>query len=101
MTADEAERILAGQAAARERGVHWGGSVQGRRIKATVEQIAVIRRLRSEGGEIAAIARATGLSRRTIYRILAEDCNASPGFSDGGSVGMVVCGTGPVYALDQ
>ena len=46
-----AERILAGQAAARERGVRWGRSVQGRRIKATVEQIAVIRRLRSEGGK--------------------------------------------------
>jgi DNA invertase Pin-like site-specific DNA recombinase len=91
-----AERILAGQAAARERGVRWGGSVQGRRIRATVEQLAVIRRLRSEGGEIAAIARATGLSRPTIYRILAEDCNASSGFSDGESVGRVVCGTGPV-----
>ncbi len=52
--------------------------------------------LRSEGGEIAAIARATGLSRPTIYRILAEDCNASSGFSDGESVGRVVCGTGPV-----
>jgi transcriptional regulator of acetoin/glycerol metabolism len=91
-----AERILAGQAAARERGIRWGGSIRGRRIRATVEQIAVIRRLRSEGGEIAAIARATGLSRPTIYRILAEDCNASSGFSDGESVGRVVCGTGPV-----
>ena len=91
-----AERILAGQAAARERGVRWGGSVQGRRIRATVEQIAVIRHLRSEGGEIAAIARATGLSRPTIYRILGEGCNASSGLSDGERVGRVVCGTGPV-----
>jgi len=72
-----AERILAGQAAARERGVRWGGSIRGRRIRATVEQIAVIRRLRSEGGKIGAIARATGLSRPTIYRILGEDSNAS------------------------
>jgi Dimerisation domain/Helix-turn-helix domain of resolvase len=84
------------RAAARERGIHWGGSVPGRRIRATVEQIAVIRRLRSEGGEIAAIARATGLSRPTIYRILGEDCNASSGFSDGEPVGRVVRGTGPV-----
>ena len=91
-----AERILAGQAAARERGIRWGGSIRGRRIRATVEQIAVIRRLRSKGGEIAAIARATGLSRPTIDRILAEDCNVSSGFSDGGPVGRVVCGTGPV-----
>src|SRR5271154_727525 len=42
-----AERILAGQAAAKERGIRWGGSIRGRRIRATVEQIAVIRRLRS------------------------------------------------------
>ena len=65
-------------------------------IRATLEHIAIIRRLRSEGGEIAAIARATGLSRPTIYRILAEDCNASSGFSDGGSVSRVVCGTAAV-----
>ena len=31
-----------------------------------VEQVEAIRRLRSEGGEIAAIARATGLTRPTI-----------------------------------
>ena len=67
-----AERILAGQTAARMRGVHWGGSVRGRRIKVTVEQTVSIRRLRSEGQEIAAIARGTGLSRPTIYRILDE-----------------------------
>ncbi len=40
-----------------------------------------------EGGEIAAIARASGLSRPTISRILGEDCNASSGFSDGEPVG--------------
>jgi DNA invertase Pin-like site-specific DNA recombinase len=59
-------------------------------------QDSYIRRLTSEGGEIAAIARATGLSRPTIYRILAQDCNASSGFSDGRSVSRVVCGTGAV-----
>ena len=77
-----AERILAGQTAARMRGVRWGGSARGRRIKVTAEQIASIRRLRSEGQEIAAIARGTGLSRPTIYRILAEKCNVSIGLSD-------------------
>jgi len=91
-----AERILAGQAAARERGVRWGGSVRGRRIRARAERIAVIRRLRSEGGEIAAIARATGLSRPTIDRIRGEDCNASARFSDGEAVGRMVCGAGQV-----
>jgi predicted DNA-binding transcriptional regulator AlpA len=48
--------------------------------------------LRSEGGEIAAIARATGLSRPTIYRILGEECNASSKFSAGEPVGRMVCG---------
>ena len=67
-----AERILAGQAAARIRGVRWGGSLLGRRIKVTVEQISLIRRMKSEGQEIASIARGTGLSRPTIYRVLDE-----------------------------
>jgi DNA invertase Pin-like site-specific DNA recombinase len=33
------ERILAGQSAARDRGVHWGGSRRGRRIKVTGEHL--------------------------------------------------------------
>src|SRR4051812_12574630 len=67
-----AERILAGQEAARGRGVHWGGSAPGRRIKVTQEQIASIGRLKSEGQTVAGIARATGLSRPTVYRLLKE-----------------------------
>jgi DNA invertase Pin-like site-specific DNA recombinase len=69
------------------------GSIRGRRSRATAEQIAVIRRLRSEGGEIAATARATGLSRPTIYRILSENCNASPRSRDGKPIGEMVCET--------
>ena len=88
-----AERILAGQAAARGRGVHWGGSLAGRRIKVTVEQVAAIRRLRSEGGEIAAMARATGLSRPTIYRILGQECQASTRSVTAKSAGGIDCGT--------
>src|SRR5436190_16723422 len=42
---------------------------------------------RHQGGEIAAIARATGLSRPTIDRILGEDWNGSSGFSEGEPVG--------------
>ena len=91
-----AERILAGQSAARERGVHWGGSVRGRRIKVTAEQVATIRRLRSEGGEIAAIARATGLSRPTIYRILGEERQGSSVPGDGGLAGGIACGARPM-----
>jgi DNA invertase Pin-like site-specific DNA recombinase len=64
------ERILAGQAAARAEGKRWGGSVKGRRVKVQAEQIAAIRRSVAEGQPIAAIARATGLSRPTVYSVL-------------------------------
>lgn len=65
-----AERVLAGQAAARERGVTWGGRKPGTRIRVTVEAERVIQRLHREGSKIAAIARAVGLSRPTIYAVL-------------------------------
>lgn len=65
-----AERVLAGQAAARERGVTWGGSEKGRRLRVTDEQVEQIRRMSQEKVKIAAIARATGLSRPTIYAYL-------------------------------
>jgi DNA invertase Pin-like site-specific DNA recombinase len=84
-----AERILAGETAARMRGVRWGGSTRGRRIKVTVEQTVAIRRMKSEGQAIAAIARGTGLSRPTIYRIIDEQCNASTVSSDSKSVGKM------------
>ena len=86
-----AEGILAGQSAARERGVHWGGSARGRRIKVTGEQVAAIRRRKSEGGEIAGIARATGLSRPTIYRILGEEREGSSLPGDGGPARGIAC----------
>ncbi len=66
------ERILAGQAVARANGKSWGGSQKGRRIKVTSEQSQTIHRLKDEGQRIAAIARATGLSRPTIYSVLGE-----------------------------
>jgi len=66
------ERILAGQAVARANGKRWGGSQKGRRIKVTPEQSQTIHRLKDEGQSIAAIARATGLSRPTIYNVLSE-----------------------------
>jgi DNA invertase Pin-like site-specific DNA recombinase len=64
------ERILAGQAVARANGKHWGGSEKGRRVTVTDEQIESVRRLKDEGKKITAIARATGLSRPTIYRMI-------------------------------
>lgn len=65
-----AERILAGQLAARAAGKTWGGSKPGRRLKVTDEQVETVRRLRGEDQPIAGIARATGLSRPTVYAIL-------------------------------
>ena len=64
------ERILAGQAAARAAGKRWGGSVKGRRLKVSPEQVATICRMRDDGATKAAMARATGLSRPTVYDVL-------------------------------
>jgi DNA invertase Pin-like site-specific DNA recombinase len=65
------ERVLAGQAVARERGVRFGRPVgPGKRTKVTSEQEAMIVRLAGEGEKKARIARATGLSRPTIYAVL-------------------------------
>jgi DNA invertase Pin-like site-specific DNA recombinase len=50
----------------------WGGARKGRRLKSTAEQVSSIRRLRSEGKAVAAIARATGLSRPTVDRVLGQ-----------------------------
>ena len=66
------ERIVAGQAAAKAAGKRWGGSKKGRRITVKPEQIRTIERLRKEETPITAIARATGLSRPTVYSVLAE-----------------------------
>lgn len=65
-----AERVLAGQAAARAAGKKWGGSQKGRLLTVTPEQVAAVQRMHAEGAKIAAIARATGLSRPTVYRLL-------------------------------
>jgi DNA invertase Pin-like site-specific DNA recombinase len=65
-----AERILAGQAAARAAGKTWGGSPKGRRLKVTAEQESAVRRMKGEGTGVSAIARTTGLSRPTVYRVL-------------------------------
>jgi DNA invertase Pin-like site-specific DNA recombinase len=62
-----AERVRAGQAIARANGKTWGGSEPGRLLHVTPEQVTMIRRMKREGARIAAIARATGLSRPTVY----------------------------------
>ena len=67
------ERIAAGQSVARANGKKWGGSKKGRRVKVSNETIEIIRRLRQEGKPIAAVARAVGVSRPTVYSVLADD----------------------------
>lgn len=67
------ERIVAGQKVARANGKTWGGSQKGRRLRVTAEQLATIRRMHAEGASKAAIARATGLSRPTVYAALPSD----------------------------
>jgi DNA invertase Pin-like site-specific DNA recombinase len=74
-----AERQTAGIAAAKAAGVKFGrpkgqgghAGAKGRRVKVTPEQEVMVRRLKSEGAAVAAIARATGLSRPTVYSVLA------------------------------
>ncbi len=65
------ERIRAGQAVARANGKRWGGSQKGRHITVTAEQLQTVQRLKGEGEKVAAIVRATGRSRPTVYRVLA------------------------------
>jgi hypothetical protein len=65
-----AERVIAGQAKARAEGKTWGGSEKRRRVKVTDEQVTLIRRLRREGESVSSIARATNLTRPTVYSYL-------------------------------
>jgi DNA invertase Pin-like site-specific DNA recombinase len=64
------ERIRAGQAVALANGKRWGGSCKGRRVKVTLEQAQAIHHLKKKGEKVATIARATGLSRPTIYNVM-------------------------------
>ena len=65
------ERVLAGQAAARDRGVKFGRPKgTGKPLRVSPEHRRIARQLKSEGMPVARIARTIGLSRDTIYRIL-------------------------------
>ena len=67
-----AERVAAGQAAARRNGKTWGGSKKGWRWKVTDDQLLAVREMKAAGKPIAQIARVTQLSRPTIYKILKD-----------------------------
>ncbi|REK05516.1 MAG: recombinase family protein [Planctomycetota bacterium] len=65
------ERQAAGIAAAKAAGKRWGGSKPGVRKKVTDTQIAAIKSLRESHTPIKQIAAAVGLSRPTVYSVLA------------------------------
>jgi DNA invertase Pin-like site-specific DNA recombinase len=65
------ERQTAGIEAAKAAGVRWGGSEKGRLLTVTKEQVATVKRLHKQEEKIAVIARSVGLSRPTVYRLLA------------------------------
>ena len=66
------ERVLAGQQVARRKGKTWGGSEKGWRWKVSDEQVTAIKEMKAARTPIAKIARITGLSRPTIYRVLSQ-----------------------------
>ena len=65
-----AERVLAGQEAARKRGKRWGGSRRGHRKSRTAERVGSVLKLYREGTSKAEISRAVSLSIPTIYSII-------------------------------
>ena len=67
-----AERVHAGQQVARRKGKTWGGSEKGWRWRVTDEQVTAIQEMKAARTPIAKIARITGLSRPTIYRVLSH-----------------------------
>jgi len=58
--------------AARRKGKTCGGSEKGCRWRVTDEQVAAIQEMKAARTPIAKIARITGLSRPTIYRVLSH-----------------------------
>jgi DNA invertase Pin-like site-specific DNA recombinase len=69
------ERQPNGIAAAREENggrCPWGGRKPGTRVKVTVEKEQVIRTMHRQGLKIAAIARSTELTRKTVYAVLSR-----------------------------
>jgi DNA invertase Pin-like site-specific DNA recombinase len=67
------ERQLAGIAAAKEAGKHWGGRKAGTRIKLTVEKEEAAKKMAEGGKPIAEIARVLDVTRQTVYRALGRE----------------------------
>jgi DNA invertase Pin-like site-specific DNA recombinase len=67
------ERQAAGIAAAKAQGKTWGGRQAGQRYKVTKEIARQIRRMKTAGEAVAAIARVCQVSRPTVYAVLADE----------------------------
>ena len=65
-----AERVLAGQAAAKAAGRSIGGRKAGTRVRLTEEKERAVKRLHRTGTSVSEIARTLQLSRPTIYKAL-------------------------------
>ncbi len=61
------ERTLAGQAAARKRGITWGGRKPGHRYRLTPERLQALKAMLDQGLSKTAISRQLGISRSTVY----------------------------------
>jgi DNA invertase Pin-like site-specific DNA recombinase len=66
-----AERVRAGQAAAKAAGKSIGGRQAGTRVRLTVEKEQAVKRLHRAGTSVSEIARTLQLSRPTVYKALA------------------------------
>jgi DNA invertase Pin-like site-specific DNA recombinase len=67
-----AERVRAGQAAAKAAGKSIGGRRAGTRVRLTIEKERAVRQLHKAGTPITEIARSLQLSRPTVYAALAR-----------------------------
>lgn len=65
-----AERVRAGQAAAKAAGKSIGGRKAGVRVRLTIEKENAVKRLHKSGTSVSEIARTLQLSRPTVYKAL-------------------------------
>jgi DNA invertase Pin-like site-specific DNA recombinase len=65
-----AERVKAGQAAARANGKRWGGSVKGRLNSIKPDQVKAIVKMKANGEKVSVICRTVNVNRKSVYRIL-------------------------------
>jgi DNA invertase Pin-like site-specific DNA recombinase len=67
---------------ARKKGKRWGGSKPGWRWKVSDDQVTAIHEMQVAGKKVTHIARVTGLSRPTVYRVLRQ-CGCENGSTAG------------------